>query len=214
MRFMFLFLHLLSKLPESQAHLLGLRYLYRRRVKGIINPQPQISIGKQVHSEQCTQSRESPADFRFKLQILQKQNGYQCCPNLSLYSIRTCTNESFNFQVLLNSLEEALNIPTLLVNRCNSGSCKGEVISQKDKGSFFFFVEIVDDSQPMRAFLSRIKPLQFNKSILNHMRVLSNLSILHNPIYRIIFQTSHKVMHQYDTILQKESNLHILCQTR
>jgi hypothetical protein len=187
---MFLSTGMLSKSTPNQSHLLGLRYLYWRRVIGIINSRPQISIGKQVHFEQSTQCGESPADCRFKLPILQKKNSNRYCPNLSFNSIRGCTHKCFDFQILLSNFKKVFNIPTLFVNCCNSESCKGEIVSQEDECSILFFIKILNDSQLIGAFLSGIKPLQINSRVINHVRELSNITVF---IYCIIFQTSHKV---------------------
>lgn len=87
-----------------------------RRIKGFINPGPQIPVSKEIPAQQCDQVGEGPTGLGAHLQILQQQHGDQCCPNLDMHGIGTGAHEGFNPRVLFESFEKQLNLPTFLVD--------------------------------------------------------------------------------------------------
>jgi len=62
----------------------------------VVEPFPEISIGKQVQSKQGHQSTESQIAFGAKLKIIKNQHGNQCCPNLRLQSVGTGADEGLD----------------------------------------------------------------------------------------------------------------------
>ena len=146
---------MLSKLHKHQYHLFhfGLK-LKRWRIIWFVYPSPQISVGKQVHSQQRSQIRKRPVYFRLKLQILQKKHGNQCCPNLDMHGISTGADKCFDFKVLLQGLEEVLNRPALFINSCNRRSCQFEVVGQKYQSPVMLFIIKLYQSQLVRTFLA------------------------------------------------------------
>ena len=75
---------------------------------------------------------EAPAQATAHLEILQKQDRNQCCPNLNMNRIRTGPHEGFDFQVLFGRLEKQLDLPALLVDGANRARRQFQVVGQEN----------------------------------------------------------------------------------
>jgi hypothetical protein len=78
---------------------------------------------KEVQAQQSDQVGETPAQPAAHLQILQEEDGNQCCPNLDMHGVGARAHEGLDLQVLLERLEEEFNLPALLVDR-GDGRCR------------------------------------------------------------------------------------------
>src|SRR5215510_8552246 len=87
----------------------------QRRCEGFIQPGPEISIDKEIHSQQRGQIRQRPSKLRFHLEVLQNQHGNQCGPNLNVKRIGRCADEGFDPEVLLEGFKEKLDLPSVFV---------------------------------------------------------------------------------------------------
>ena len=95
---------MLSKLCEGQFGLISHIQSVRRRGEGFMDPSPEVSVDKEVQAQERHQIREAPSQTAAHLEILQEQDGDECCPNLDVHRIGAGSHEGFDFQVLLNVL--------------------------------------------------------------------------------------------------------------
>ena len=61
--------------------------------------------------------RERPGEGRAETEVLEEQDGNQCCPNLNQKGVLRCSHEGLNLQILLDRLEKDLDLPPVLVHR-------------------------------------------------------------------------------------------------
>src|SRR5512147_2112853 len=98
---------MLSELTEAELQLFGFirnRWCFVR----FIEPGPEISMSKEVHSQQGHEIRKRPVKLGTKLKEPQNQHGNQCCPNLDLDGIGTGAHKGLDLQVLLQRFKEDL----------------------------------------------------------------------------------------------------------
>jgi hypothetical protein len=86
------------------------------------------------------------------MEILQKQQGDQGCPNLDAKSIFGCADEGFDFQVLLEGLEEDLDFPSIPVDSCDGRGTESQVVGQQNDLTFFDVIPNHDTPEKMGAF--------------------------------------------------------------
>jgi len=109
---------------------LGVRQL-RWSFKRIIEPIPEITVGKQVQTKQRHQAAKRQVALRAKLEILEQQHGNQCCPNLCFESIGAGTDEGLDLQMLFEHLEEEFDLPAIPIDTGDGGGPKAKVIGEK-----------------------------------------------------------------------------------
>src|ERR1700747_868123 len=95
----------LASMPVDQS---------RGRLEGIVEPEQQIPVNKELLSQQGAQIGQRPAESGAELQILQQQHGDECCPNLGLQRVGRSSDKGFDAEQLLQRLEKRLNLPALL----------------------------------------------------------------------------------------------------
>lgn len=87
------------------------------------------------------------------LEVFDDEHGDQCCPNLDVECVLAGAHEGFHFEVLLESLEEDLDLPSVLVYGGNGACRKREVIRQELNLPLMFLVPHDDPAQDMGALL-------------------------------------------------------------
>lgn len=136
---------MLSKLLEERD--LGAVDGYRRRFIGFVQPPPEIPVTEKMKPEHGHQVRERPGEGRSETEVLEEQDGDQCCPNLNQESVFRGAHEGLDLEVLFQRLEKDLHLPPVLVHRGDGYRRKGKVIREKDDGNLLLRVEGGDPSQ-------------------------------------------------------------------
>ena len=106
---------MLSKPGEVQDQLFGL-WSERGCAKRVVDPFPQVAVTKEIPTQERDQVGQRPPETGLELEILDQQDGDQCCPNLNSERIFTGSHEGLDFQILLDGLEEDFDLPTVPVN--------------------------------------------------------------------------------------------------
>jgi len=110
---------------------LRIRRAFRWGGEGLVDPRPEVAIGKEVPAQQGHQVRQRPGQRGAELQILEQEHGDQCCPNLEVYGVGTGAYEGLHFEVLFEGLEEELDLPAIFVDGGDSRRAKVEVVGQE-----------------------------------------------------------------------------------
>ncbi len=92
---------------------------FGRSLKGVIEPVPKVTVGKQIQAEQGHQATERQFVLGAEPEIFEQQHGNQCCPNLCFQSIGAGADEGLDLQVLLEHLEEEFDLPAVPVYPAN-----------------------------------------------------------------------------------------------
>jgi hypothetical protein len=176
---------MLSELTEAELQLFG---FIRNRGCFIrfIEPGPEISMSKEVHSQQGHEIRKGPVKLGTKLKEPKNQHGNQCCPNLDLDGIGTGAHKGLDFQVLLQSFKEDLDLPTLFVNASNSRCPQFQVIRQEYQDLLGLRVIDFDPSKRVRAFFDGLGTSQFDHFIFEDVTVLGDLPLANDFIQSIV----------------------------
>jgi len=85
----------------------------------------------------------------------QEQQDEQICPNLDAQSTLGGADEVLDLQVLLESLEEELDLPSLAVNLSAGGRTEAQMVGDQDELSLLFFVPDDDSAQQPWTALAR-----------------------------------------------------------
>ena len=159
----------------------------RRWFIGLIDPDPQVPVGKEVVAQHRYQVRKRPLELRPVLQVLQNQNRNQCCPNLDQERIRGGSHKGLDLEVLLDRLEKDLDLPAILVDGRNRRRPKVQMIGQQHDDLFVFCIPDFQPSQRAGIVSVRVEPLDFNELIAQDASVLRNRSFFNDPVMGIAF---------------------------
>ena len=96
---------MLSKLSKVEDRLDGNSWVARRFVR-FIDPLPQIPMDKEIQAQQRNEVREAPLDAAAHLQILENEDGDQCCPNLDAHRVGAGADKGFDLELLLEQFEK------------------------------------------------------------------------------------------------------------
>ena len=107
----------------------------------MIEPSPKISMGKQIHSQQGHQVRKGPIELGSELKEPQNQHRNQCCPNLNPNSIGAGPHKGLDLEVLFQSSEEDLDLPTVFVDGSNRGCSQLQFIGQEGQDLLCLIVD-------------------------------------------------------------------------
>src|SRR6266545_4188032 len=124
---------LLSELRERELDGSGGHFRRRERV---IEPGPEVPIREQVEAQQGDQVRERPAELGLELEIAEDEHRDQGRPDLDAESVGGGSDEGLDPQVLLEGLEEQLDLPALLVDRCDRARREVQMVGEKHQGLF------------------------------------------------------------------------------
>src|SRR6266511_55927 len=124
---------LLSELRERELDGSGGHFRWRERV---IEPGPEVPIREQVEAQQGDQIRERPAELGLELEIAEDEHRDQGRPDLDAESVGGGSDEGLDPQVLLEGLEEQLDLPALLVDRCDRARREVQMVGEKHHGLF------------------------------------------------------------------------------
>src|ERR1700745_922869 len=102
-----------------------------RRTEWVAEPGPQIAVGEQVEAQHRDQIRQSPSEGGTKLQVPQREDGDQSCPDLDVQSIRGGSDEGLDAQVLLDRFEERLYLPSLFIDSGDGGRSEGQMVGEE-----------------------------------------------------------------------------------
>ena len=129
---------------------LGIGWAFGRSFKGLVDPLPEVAIGKEVPAQQSHQVRQRPGQRGAELQILEQEHGDQCCPNLEVYGVGTGAYEGLHFEVLFEGLEEELDLPAIFVDGGDSGGAEIKQIGEQH--DFPFVIRIPHDKAAQRSW--------------------------------------------------------------
>src|ERR1700733_1171674 len=102
--FLFWKARVLSNLREGQVSLEGAVRGVWWGSKGFVQPSPEIPVDEEIEAQEGDQVRQTPGQGAAHLQVLQEQDGDQCCPNLNVHRVRARAHEGLDLQVLLERL--------------------------------------------------------------------------------------------------------------
>jgi hypothetical protein len=137
----------LKRKPQLRTGKLG------RSLEGIIEPVPEVAVGKQIQAEQSHQTAERQVVLGTELEVLEQQHGNQCCPNLCFQGIRAGADEGLDLEMLFEHFEEELNFPAIPVYPANGVRSEGKVVGQKLDFSLVFFIPDYHLAQQSRILL-------------------------------------------------------------
>jgi len=126
---------MLSK-TSSEQDLLDLARYERWGLEGVIEPVPQIAISKEIPVQQSYEVGKRPGVLGSELEILYQEHGDQCCPNLDEKGILGSAHEGLDLEVLFQSLEEKLDLPSVLVYGGYGAGAEGAVIGKQHDLAF------------------------------------------------------------------------------
>ncbi len=72
-----------------------------RQLVRLVYSVPQVAVHEEFEPQERNQIGQTPGDPASHLQILQKQDGDHCCPNLDIDGISAGTHEGLALEVLL-----------------------------------------------------------------------------------------------------------------
>lgn len=121
------------------------------------------------------------------MQVLDKQQRDQGCPNLDAQRVFACTYEGFDLQVLFDGLEKQLDFPAVFVNRGNGGGSEFQMICQQDKLPFVDIVPYHNSAEKGGAFFLSLHAGQFHELVHEDIPVLGNSPVLDNFVEGIVF---------------------------
>lgn len=157
----------------------------------IVKPGPEVAMTEEVEAEQRDQIRKGPTPAGLKLEELQDQDRDQSRPELDLERVGAGADEGLNPEVLLDGLEKALDLPTLLVERRDRRRSELEVVRQQNKKSVV--LPILDFNSSIE---EGVRPLlvsgESNDLIANYIPIGRRVPIFDNLILNVSLQTSHE----------------------
>jgi len=122
-------------------------------LEGVIEPIPEVAVGKQVQAEQSHQAAERQVILGTELKILEQQHGNQCCPNLCLQGVGAGADEGLDLEMLFEHFEEELNFPAVPVYPANGVRSEGKVVGQKLNLPLVLFIPDNHSAQQPRILL-------------------------------------------------------------
>ena len=133
---------LLSELPtQGECQLCVFRGW--RGFEGRVQPSAQVSVDKELVSQQSHKIGQRPAERRQQLQVSQQKHCDQRRPDLRLHCVRAGSQEGLDLQVLLDRLEEQLDLPAVLVDGCDRRRTKLQVVGEKDDGFLLLLIPVL-----------------------------------------------------------------------
>ena len=117
--------------------------------------------------QQAQDLLHSESELAQELEVGDQQIHAHSHPDLGQYGIARSPEEDFDFQVLLDPLEEQLDLPALFVDRRNRSGRQMEVIGQKDLVFAGLWVAVADAAQWAGA-LRGLNTGQLNRLIRGH----------------------------------------------
>lgn len=87
---------------EGQLGLVG-RSGWRGLV-GIIDPLPEVAVGEEAPVQKGDEVGDAPVALAAPLEVLDQQDGQQCCPNLGFEGVFAGADEGLDLEVLLERL--------------------------------------------------------------------------------------------------------------
>ena len=133
-------------------------------------------------------------------------NGY---PYLRVDSIVDCTVKGLDVQVLLDPLEEDPNLPSFLIQLCNSDCINREVISEESIDFVVSKVLIYNKYKVVRILLRSIKPCKLYRLIGDKSRLSINFPRLDNCVQHIILGSGDKPLVVLMKVLIERVKLHV-----
>jgi hypothetical protein len=161
-------------------------------LKGVIEPVPEVTVGKQIQAEQGHQSAERHVVLRTELEIFEQQHGNQCCPNLSLQSIGAGADEGLDLQVLLEHFEEEFDLPAVPVYPANGGCSEGKVVSEKLNLTLVLFVPDNHPAQQFWILLSGHRAGESNELIMEHISMLRQGAVMYDFINGVLLESGNE----------------------
>ncbi len=105
----------------------------RRRLKGFIDPGPEVTVDEQLLPQERQEIGYGPVELGLELQEAEQQHRDQGGPDLGLDGIGAGANEGFDFAKLLERLEKQLDLPAFLIDGGDGGGGEVEVIGEEDQ---------------------------------------------------------------------------------
>src|SRR5574337_609569 len=94
--------------------------------KRVIEPCPNISVSKEVHTQESHQIGKRPGELCTQREVLPYQHGDECCLNLNFHRVGTGSNKGLYLEVLFECLKKQFDLPAILIEGGNS-SCRERV---------------------------------------------------------------------------------------
>jgi hypothetical protein len=102
-------------------------------------------------------------------------------------------HKGLDFEVLLQSFKENLDLPTVLVDGTNRGRSQLQVIHQENQDLFRLRGTELDSSERIRAFLDSMRSFQFDHFIFEDVTVLRNFSLSNHFVQSIVLHASETI---------------------
>ena len=121
--------------------------LHRRlrwRVKGAVDPLPEVAIAEQIPAQAGPPGWRPPTGSWIGTGDSARSDGDECCPNLDAHRIGRRSHEGFDLELLLEQLEEQFDRLALFVNGCDRRGGQVEIIRQDHQ--FLLLVVQPDDN--------------------------------------------------------------------
>lgn len=94
----------------------------------VIDPFPEVFVGKEIPAQEGDEVGESPVPFTTMLEQLEQEHADECCPNLDFYGVGAGAYEGFDFEVLFDGFKEELDLPALFIDFGNGGGGKVKAV--------------------------------------------------------------------------------------
>jgi len=170
---------------------LGIRQ-FGRSFEGVIEPVPEVAVGKQVQAEQSHQAAERQVVFGTELEVLEQQDGNQCCPNLGLQGVRAGADESLDLEMLLEHLEEQFDLPAVPIYPANGGRSEGKVVGQKLNLPVVLFVPDYHPAQPFGIFEASLGSGEADDLVSKDAPALRQGAIMYDFVSSVVFDSGNE----------------------
>ena len=164
----------------------------RRSIEGIIEPVPEVTIGKQVQAEQSHQAAERQVALGTELEILEQQHGHQCCPNLRLQGIGAGADEGLDLEMLLEHLEKELDLPSIPVYPANGSRSEGKVVGEKLNLPLVLFVPDNHPAQGFRIFETCHRAGEADDLVSEDISALRQRAVMYDFISGVVLEPGNE----------------------
>lgn len=124
----------------------------RFRSQRVSQPFAQVPIGKEVEPEEIGAVGEGPPGFGEVVEPAEDEQGDECCPNLDVEGVFAGPDEGFDFEVLLEGLEEEFDLPPVFIDGGDGGGAEFEVVGEEYDLSLVFLIPDDDAAEEVWAF--------------------------------------------------------------
>ena len=170
---------------------LGVRQ-FGRSLEGVIEPVPEVAVGKQIQTEQSHQAAERQVAFGTELEVLEQQHGNQCCPNLGLQGIGAGADEGLYLQMLLEHFEEEFDLPTVPIYPANSGRSEAMVVGEKLNLPLVLFAPDYYPAQQPRILLFGHGSGEADDLVGENVSALRQGAVMYDFIGSVVFESRHE----------------------